>query len=291
MIQKFIVFILIICCLINLIRSESSESEGDYDQDEEDEFAQMNDNNNNNNLKVEKMNMGNMDKMVMGRARDPEYDEFEQMDKEFGNDNEKDHFMSENGKPKSKDDIEFQLAFGGNDEDNSNEKGEEGEKDEFYKTVKDDLDDDFNMYSSNKMNKRIKCDNPEDCDEQAQFRNQQADDSLKNNRSINQLDDSDKTTIVNLNNPTTNRPNSYATSRLHTKPQQRQQPQQYEEATNLKADHQEDDRWNSPLECDCDIKVQPKIIGGTAAAKSRYPYAVAIFTLVGRGSFCGGTNL
>lgn len=264
---KFILLIVCTCCLINLIRTDSSES--DYDQEEEDdEFAKM---------KNDK-DFKKGDKM-MARSKEAEDDEFANMNEEFEND--KDFLnMNDNGKPKEKEDIEFQIAFG--DDESSKEKGE---KDEFYDTVKDDLDGDFNMYSSNKMDKRIKCENSEDCEDQNNKTQRPDLDNNQQNRTIKEgLVDNDKTTIVYLNYPTTNRPNSQLTSQNY--PQR-----QFEEETKLKVDHhQEDDHWNlSPLECDCDAKVQAKIIGGTNAAKSKYPYAVAIFTLVGRGSFCGAT--
>lgn len=158
--------------------------------------------------------------------------------------------------------------------------------------MKDDVDEDFNMYSSNKMNKRVKCDNPEDCEDLKSARSEDPEnDGIDSNRtSIDRLVDSDKTTIMYVNSDPTNEPpnsyNSYNSEQPPPPPPHRQ----YEEETSLKAEHhQEDDHWNTPLECDCDTKIQPKIIGGSPAAKNKYPYAVAIFTLVGRGSFCGGT--
>lgn len=267
---------LCVCCLIHLIRGQSEES--DYENDEDDEFAPMK---NDKDFK--------RDDKMMGRSRDPftkrdgEDDDFANMDEEFQNDKDFLNMKDDEKSGKDKDDIEFQLAFG---EDESKEKNE---KDEFYHAVKEDVDEDFNMYSSNKMNKRVKCDNPEDCEDQSAKGPRSEDPendsvSRQNRTSIDRLVDSDKTTIVYVNSePTTSTPNAY-TSERH--PPLRQ----YEEETTLKAEHHlEDDHWNTPLECDCDTKIQPKIIGGSPAAKNRYPYAIAIFTLVGRGSFCGGT--
>lgn len=275
MFYKWFVLILCVCCLIHLARSQSEESSSDYENEEDDEFAQMK---NDKDFKKGK---------TMGRSRDPftkrdgDDDEFAGMEEEFQNDKDFLNMKDDDKSGKDKDDIEFQLVFG---EDDSKEKNE---KDDFYQAVKEDVDD-FNMYSSNKMNKRIRCDNPDDCDDQldkAQRPEDLENDSvdLTNRTSIDRLVDSDKTTIVYVNSePTTSRPAVY-TSERH--PPLRQ----YEDETTLKAEHMEDDHWNTPLECDCDTKIQPKIIGGSPAAKNKYPYAVAIFTLVGRGSFCGGT--
>ena len=279
MFYKWILLIVCVCCLINLARGQSGESSSDYENEEDDEFADLK---NDKDFKKGK---------VSGRARDPfmkrdgEDDEFANMEEEFQNDKDFLNMKDDEKSGKDKEDIEFQLAFG---EDDSKEKSE---KDEFYQAVKEDVDEDFNMYSSNKMNKRVRCDNSDDCEElndKAQRSEDAEDDSidLANRTSIDRLVDSDKTTIMYVNSeqsePTTSRPTGYT---------ERHPPlRQYEEETTLKAEHHlEDDHWNTPLECDCDTKIQPKIIGGSPAAKNAYPFAVAIFTLVGRGSFCGGT--
>lgn len=257
------------CCLIGSIRGQSSESGSSADYEpEDDEFERML-NENNDGDKGDRM-------AITGRAREAEYDEFENFNEEF----EKDKFAMDE-KSKNKDEIEFQAEF--DDKDDSKEKEE---RDDFYDTVKQDLDGDFNMYSSNKMNKRVKCENSEDCEE-PNARLQNAGDLENNhlqNRSSEQRPISDdKTTIVYLDVPATDRPSTYTTKRIPY------QHRQYEEATNLKVEHHDDDYWSKPLDCDCDTKAQPKIIGGSNVPKSRYPFAVAIFTLVGRGSFCGAT--
>jgi hypothetical protein len=46
---------------------------------------------------------------------------------------------------------------------------------------------------------------------------------------------------------------------------------------------------NRLTDCDCSIKARPKIIGGSDAPNDQYPFVAAIFTLVGRGSFCGAS--
>lgn len=235
MINKFALLIVIICCLICLVKAQSSESSADYDQEEDDEFDRMGPSSNNPNQQMMMM------APITGRSKEPEYDEFENFNEEF----EKDSFKEE-GKTKSKDDIEFSIAFeDGNTskEDASKEKEYEDGKDEFYQTVKEDIDGDFNMYSSNKMNKRIKCNNPDDCREQ--LKNQSIEDDSNNRTKI----------IYVTNNPTNNRPNILTTKSKYSN-------RQHEQATNLKAEHLEDNHWNKqPLECDCDAKIQPKIIG------------------------------
>ena len=87
----------------------------------------------------------------------------------------------------------------------------------------------------------------------------------------NQQDDSDETVVPN------DQLSSASKSNNQTNHQQQQQA-----LSNLFS--------NGRLrECDCSARIQPKIIGGQDAHQGKYPFVAAIFTLVGRGSFCGAS--